>query len=301
MATATQPLLETMAETKEEQVVRFDIHQRLQHIAMFISFTMLALTGLPQKFNTWAISQWWVSLLGGIESVRSLHHFFAWVMLGDALYHALYLFVNTIIRKRPLPLSMIPSLKDFQGLYQEVRHFVGLSHEEPKYDRFNWREKFDYWAVFWGIPILGISGLILMFPVQATRILPGAAIPMALVAHSDEAFLAVAWIFGVHLFFTHLTPGVFPLNKSIFTGRISKSKLIKEHPLEWERLRAALVSPKAEVAPASLSSFQEAVELLASPATDGVKLSYPHQYAIELPESLGCLSQTPAESTPEIS
>ncbi len=222
-----------------ESLVRFDIHQRIQHILMLTSFTMLAITGLPQKFNTWSLSQWWVNLLGGIDMVRDLHHFFAFVMLGDGVYHGLYLFVRSVILKHPFPISMIPTPKDFQDAIQDFRHFVGLSREEPKFDRFNWREKFDYWAVFWGVPVLGASGLILMFPEQASRILPGIAIPVALIAHSDEAFLAVAWIFGVHLFFVHLPPNVFPLNKSIFTGRISKARLQKEHPLEWEKIQAS--------------------------------------------------------------
>ena len=262
MAGSTLSITGVMVKAKEEEIVRFTIHQRIQHILMILSFTMLALTGLPQKFNTWGVSEWWVNLLGGIEMVRNLHRFFAIIMLVDAVYHIGYLFTDMVVKKHPVPLSMIPSLKDFQGLYREIRYFVGLSHKEPQYDRFNWREKFDYWAVFWGIPILGISGLILMFPVQVTRFLPGTAIPMALIAHSDEAFLAVAWIFGSHLFFTHLSPGVFPLNKSIFTGRIPIARLQEEHPLEWARIQATMVAAKAAAVSVISEPYRENVAVL---------------------------------------
>lgn len=259
MAIHTLSITEVMVKTKEEEIVRFSIHQRIQHILMIVSFTTLALTGLPQKFNTWGISEWWVSFLGGIEVVRNLHRFFAFVLIGDAVYHIAYIFTDMAVKKHPLPVSMIPSLKDFQGLYQEIRFFVGLSHKEPQYDRFNWREKFDYWAVFWGTPILGVSGLILMFPVEVTRFLPGTVVPMALIAHSDEAFLAVAWIFGSHLFFTHLSPGVFPLNKSIFTGRIPVTRVKEEHPIEWQRLQATLSV-----------AMPEAAGIIAEPAPENV-------------------------------
>ncbi len=257
MATRTVSITSVMVESKVEEIVRFTIHQRIQHILMIVSFTMLAFTGLPQKFNTWGVSEWWVNFLGGIEMVRNLHRFFAVVLLADAVYHIVYIFGGMAIRKQPLPLSMIPSLKDFQGMYQEIRYFVGLSREEPQYDRFNWREKFDYWAVFWGTPILGISGLILMYPVQVTHFLPGQAVPMAMIAHSDEAFLAVAWIFGSHLFFTHLSPGVFPLNKSIFTGRIPVTRLQEEHPLEWKRIQAALAVAQPEAVSVAVEAVPE--------------------------------------------
>jgi formate dehydrogenase subunit gamma len=114
-----------------------------------------------------------------------------------------------------------------------------LTNERPKFDRFSYREKFDYWAVGWGIVIMIGGGLILMFPVGAAKILPGWAIPFALVAHSDEAILAVGWILVVHMYFAHLSPLVFPMNKSIFTGRVPITRYREEYPLEYVQLMAA--------------------------------------------------------------
>lgn len=226
----------TQGVANEGEVVRFDTHQRIQHILMMVSFIILALTGLPLKFNNLDISQWWISLLGGIDTTRWLHRLAAWVMVIDAVYHLGYVFFSTFIRKKPFPFWMIPSLKDVLDFVQDVRYYTGLRPERSKFGRFTYQEKFDYWAVFWGVPIMAVSGLILMYPVLATRFLPGQVVPIALVAHSDEAILAAGWIFIVHIFFVHLVPAVFPLNRSIFTGRVPKKRYQEEHPLDYQRM-----------------------------------------------------------------
>ncbi len=228
--------LEVVAE-KNRQIKRFELQQILQHATLMVSFTLLVITGLPMKFNTWAISEWWVSLWGGISNVRNVHHAAAYVMVALCIYHLGYIFSSTVIAKKPFPSAMIPSYKDFVNLYNEILYFFGLKHQVPQFDRFNWREKFDYWAIFWGIPVMAGSGFILLFPVLATRFLPGWVVPVALTAHSHEAVLALGWIFLVHVFFNHFSPGVFPLNKSIFTGKVPEERYKREHPLEWERIK----------------------------------------------------------------
>jgi cytochrome b subunit of formate dehydrogenase len=157
-------------------------------------------------------------------------------MVFVCLYHLLYIAYSTLILKRPFPKKMIPNRQDFSKFVQELGYFLGLTKEKPKYDRFNWREKFDYWAIFWGMPIMAGSGFIMMYPVLVTKFLPGWVIPVALVAHSDEAMLALIWIFLVHIFFNHFSPGVFPINTSMFTGKVPKGRYRREHPLEYERL-----------------------------------------------------------------
>jgi cytochrome b subunit of formate dehydrogenase len=136
---------------------------------------------------------------------------------------------------------MVPSVQDFVIFFHEFGYFIGLTKEKPQYDRFSWREKFDYWAIFWGMPVMAGSGFILMYPVVVTKFLPGWVVPAALVAHSDEAMLALTWIFLVHIFFSHFTPGVFPINTSIFTGKVTGERYRHEHPLEYERLMGPAV------------------------------------------------------------
>ncbi len=234
MASVTKTIpIERIAQGK---ITRFDIHQIIQHAGLMVSFIILVATGLPLKFHESAVSQWWIGVWGGIEATRSAHHFAAWVMVLVCLYHLVYLFHIIVILKRPFPIRMIPSRQDYIAYYQEIKYFLGISKERPKYDRFNWREKFDYWAIFWGMPIMAGSGFILMYPVLVTKYLPGWFVPAALVAHSDEAMLALIWIFLVHIFFNHFTPGIFPLNTSIFTGKVPKERYRRDHPLEYERV-----------------------------------------------------------------
>ncbi|MBI2953925.1 MAG: hypothetical protein HYY30_06395 [Chloroflexi bacterium] len=221
-----------------DNVVRFDIHQRIQHVLMFTSFLTLAFTGLPQKTHAFGPSQWIIATLGGLEMTQTIHRTAAFVMLFDCLYHAIYIVLGVLFFKKLAPLQIIPNLKDFKDAIQQFGYFLGLNDKPPKFDRFSYLEKFDYWAVFWGIAVIGGSGLILMFPVWATKFLPGQIIPVALVAHSDEAVLAIGWIFVVHFFYAHFVPRIFPFNTSIFTGRVARHRYEEEHTLDWARMMA---------------------------------------------------------------
>lgn len=244
MAVTTETI--SSARALEEKITRFDIHQILQHIGLMVSFILLVVTGLPLKFHNLAISQWWVEVWGGIEITRSTHQFAAWMIIIVCLYHVTYILYSTLILKRPFPVKMIPNLLDFRNLFRELGYFLGLVKQRPKFDRFHWREKFDYWAIFWGMPVMVGSGFILMYPVFVTKFLPGWIVPAALVAHSDEAMLALIWIFLVHIFFSHFSPGVFPINTSIFTGKVPKERYRREHPLELEYEKLPEVVNKEE-------------------------------------------------------
>ncbi|MBI2831568.1 MAG: cytochrome b/b6 domain-containing protein [Chloroflexi bacterium] len=233
---STEATTASLAKPVEEKIKRFDIHQIIQHAWMMVSFILLVVTGFPLKFSEWAFSQWWVGVWGGIDAVRSVHHVSAYAIVIVCIYHLLYLGYNSLILRRPIGVKMIPSIDDFSKLLQEVSYFMGISKERPEYDRFSWKEKFDYWAIFWGMPVMGGSGFILMYPVFASKVLPGWMIPAAMIAHSDEAMLALSWIFLVHIFFNHFSPGIFPINTSIFTGKVATERYAREHPLEYRSL-----------------------------------------------------------------
>jgi cytochrome b subunit of formate dehydrogenase len=231
----------------EAQVIRFDIHQRIQHFLMMSSFIVLALTGLPQKFSGLAVSEWWVTALGGLETVRDIHHIAGIVMLADGAYHLAYLGFRIGVQGRTGCLRMLPNPGDARDAFQMMLYFLRLRTEKPRFDRFSYLEKFDYWAVFWGITIIGGSGIMLMFPVLVSSVLPGEALTVSHTLHSDEAILAIGWIAVVHMFNVHLAPWVFPFNPAIFTGKMSASHYAEDHPLEWTRLQ----STAGEARPAS--------------------------------------------------
>jgi len=232
--------------TQTETITRFDIHQRIQHIFLALSFIDLVLTGLPLKFSNAGISQWWVALWGGIEATRLAHRVGAWVIVMVSLYHIAYLIYTVAVQRKPFPVKMLPSLKDIQDFFHDFAYAFGIRKEKPLYDRYDWRQKFDYWAIFWGMPVMAGSGFVLMFPVFMTKFLPGWIVPAALVAHSDEAMLALTWIFVVHIFFSHFAPGSFPANTSIFTGKVSRQKYRKEHPIEYARITGEKLTVKDE-------------------------------------------------------
>jgi formate dehydrogenase subunit gamma len=237
MATVTETI--TGVKTEVKMITRFDIHQRLQHLGLMVSFVMLVITGLPMKFFGLGASQWWAGVWGGVENLRASHHFFAYLMAAVCLYHVLWLLYQGLVLKKPVHRKMIPSRYDWTTLVQEIKYFVGISKVRPKFDRYAWREKFDYWALAWGLPVMGISGFILMYPVLVTKALPGWAVPIAYIAHSEEAMLALLWIFVVHIFFAHFSPATFPMNKGIFTGKMTEAQYRHEHELEYEAMMRA--------------------------------------------------------------
>ena len=222
--------------TKDGKIRRFDVHQIIQHAGLMTSFILLVFTGLPLKFFEFGASQWWAALWGGIDVLRTTHHVAAWMMGVVALYHVVYLIYTVAVLKRPFPIRIIPTQTDVIQLFQELTYYLGIRKTRPLVDRFNWKEKFDYWAIFWGIPVMFGSGFILMFPVLVTKVLPGWIVPAALVAHSHEAMLALIWIVMIHIFFSHFTPSTFPMNTVIFTGKMTREKYKEEHPLEYERI-----------------------------------------------------------------
>ncbi len=215
-----------------EEIFRFDMNQRIQNFVLRASFLVLATTGLPQKFPDWGASQWLIGVWGGLDAARTIHRFAGLVMIVDSLYHLAYILYSTAALKKPIPIWMIPTPKDIVDFFQDLQCWFGLSSQKPSFGRFSYREKFDYWAIFWGVPVMALSGLVLMFPVLVSKVLPGDALSVAMVAHSDEAALAMLWIFVVHFFFVHLNPRFFPLNRVIFSGRMSREAYAEEHALE---------------------------------------------------------------------
>ena len=136
------------------------------------------------------------------------------------------------------PTSMVPQPRDLTEMLQHVRWFLGYG-QRPVFDRYTYWEKFDYWGVFWGMAIIGGSGLMLWFPEVFARVLPGWVFNIALLVHGEEALLAVGFIFTIHFFNSHLRPEKFPMDMVIFTGRVTERELREERPAEYARLASA--------------------------------------------------------------
>ncbi len=222
-------------------VLRFQRYDRLLHGLLMASFLTLALTGMPLLFPTAPWAGKLADLFGGYRVTGVLHRIAAVTLMLVFGTHLARLAHRLLVRKDYGmlwgPRSLVPQPIDLIQLAQHVRWFVGLGRR-PRFDRYSYWEKFDYWAVFWGMAIIGSSGLLLWFPGFFARFLPGWIFNIALVVHGEEALMAMVFIFTVHFFNGHLRPDKFPMDLVIFTGRVSVDELQHERPAEYERLAA---------------------------------------------------------------
>jgi len=220
-------------------VLRFDRVDRTLHGFLMLSFLGLAFTGMPVLFSTTPWAGRVARLLGGYTVIHRMHRVFATIMIVVFIVHVGRLLRRVVARKDYSvfwgPASMVPQPKDLADMVQHVRWFVGLG-PRPAFDRYTYWEKFDYWAVFWGMAIIGGSGLLLWFPVAFARVMPGWAFNIALLVHGEEALLAVGFIFTIHFFNSHLRPEKFPMDMVIFTGRVPEHEWRDERPAEYARL-----------------------------------------------------------------
>lgn len=223
-----------------EMYVRFNKKQRLEHLLLMIGFTALCVTGLPQKFAENDVAAWLVVTFGGIEATRVIHRFFAALFVLSSFYHVAYVALGLVAgTQKP---HMIPGLRDVLDAIQMLRYCLGFSNKKPLNDRYDYRQKFEYWGVVLGAVIMILTGIILWFPALITQVLPGELVPAAKEMHGGEALLAFLVIVVWHLYGTHLSPVNFPADVSIFTGKVSLEKMIEEHPLEYARSLGVPVS-----------------------------------------------------------
>jgi cytochrome b subunit of formate dehydrogenase len=233
---------------------RFRPIDRFIHVLVFSSFLTLVATGMPLRYHTAGWAHWFFRLIGGAAVAASVHRFAAVITLTYFALHLGSLFVlarkkrgqyvderGKFSTRRFLKLafgpdSPFPRWQDFKDVWNHVRWFVGLG-PKPKFDRFTYWEKFDYMAVFWGVAMIGASGLILWFPTVVTHVLPGWVINVAHVIHGDEALLAAGFIFVFHFFNSHFRPDKFPYDPVMFSGRVTEEELRHERPAQYERMR----------------------------------------------------------------
>jgi cytochrome b subunit of formate dehydrogenase len=229
------------AEGGQKLYRRFTSFQRALHLTMLLSFFTLAITGMVLKFSyaTWAqvISR----LLGGQPAMAVMHRVAAIVLIIVFVVHVL----DVRRKKRESgrtwkemltgPDTILFAKRDLTDLVASIRWFFGIG-PRPSYGRYTYWEKFDYFAVFWGVMVIGSTGFVLWFPELLTRVLPGWSINVATIVHSDEALLAVGFIFTIHFFNTHFRPDKFPMDPVIFTGRMTLEELKHDKPDEYEQL-----------------------------------------------------------------
>ena len=219
---------------------RFGPIERVMHVFLMLTFIGCALTGVPLLFADHAWASGLVKLMGGFRGAALIHRICAAIMTVVFVGHVIRVFVRAFMAEDWLayfwgPYSLVPNLKDGQDIVGMFKWFFGKG-PRPQFDRYTYWEKFDYWAVFWGMFIIGGSGFMLWFPMFFAEVLPGWVFNVAMIVHGEEALLAVGFIFTIHFFNGHLRPEKFPMDLVIFTGRLPEHELKDERPVEYARL-----------------------------------------------------------------
>lgn len=220
---------------KTKRYLRFDVAQRIEHLVLIISFTLLALTGLPQKYSLSPISQALITGMGGIETVRVIHRIAAIVFVLEAIYHLVVVGYKIFVLRRSA--SMVPGIKDGKDMVEWFLYNLGLRKQHPKMPRYNFTEKMEYWAMLWGLILMALTGFMLWNPLLVARLLPGQFIPAAKAAHGAEAVLAVLAIILWHFYNVHLKRW----NWSMIKGSLSHEEMEEEHGHELEQIEKGLV------------------------------------------------------------
>ena len=242
----------TRRQPAADRVTRFGPWAIFQHAAVILLFTALLVTGLPQKWPQSDLSQGVVDALGGIFATRWMHRVAGILFTAMTVAHVVVAVVQVATR-RAKP-TMLLSRQDFRDTLHNLRFYLGRADEPPRFGRYDYRQKYEYWGLIFGSAIMVITGFVLYLPILTSRFLPAELIPAAKAMHSNEAMLAFLIVLVWHLYGAHLNPEVFPGDTSIFTGKISRQRLAHEHPLEYEELfgepARAAASPVPPAAPA---------------------------------------------------
>lgn len=213
-----------------EQYKRFESSQRMEHIILLVTFTGLAITGLPQKYAAQEWAKTMIQLLGGIESVRIIHRFLATLLLAEAIYHGGVISYKLYVLGRRA--TMIPGPRDLFDVLNWIGFNLGFRKEHPHLPRYNFGEKAEYLAVVWGTILMAITGFMMWNPIATTTVISGTVVPAARAAHGAEALLAVLAIIVWHMYNVHLKR----FNRSMFTGKLSKAAMEEEHAEELDQI-----------------------------------------------------------------
>ncbi len=230
----------------EKLFYRFSVNQRIQHIILAVTVVLLVLTGMPLRFHDAEWAPYLYALFGGIKYAPLVHRVTGATLVILFIYHLFYLGYH-ILKEDLIPMKrrgeltvknvfmlfltqpLVPNLKDLKDVIDLAKYLLFMTTERPQGAKWTWKEKFDYWAPFWGMLIIGSSGMILWNETLSARLLTGEAINYALIAHSDEALLAALFLFIWHWYNVHFSTSVFPMGYAFISGYLTEELMIEEH------------------------------------------------------------------------
>ena len=221
------------------RIRRFTVAQRLWHFGLILLFMTMSVTGFVWMFVETEPGKWLAGLFGGYQNALWIHRISGLIFLAGFAAHILYLLACVDWKRFPRsligPETIVFQWVDVKGFFRHLLWIFGLARR-PRFDKWNWWEKFDYWAVWWGLIIVGLTGLILYDPVLSSDYMPGWLVNVALWIHRIEAVLAMGHIFTVHFFVEHFRPASFPFGAAMFDGTLTMEDAREEHAAWVERL-----------------------------------------------------------------
>ncbi|MFA5405676.1 MAG: cytochrome b/b6 domain-containing protein [Ignavibacteria bacterium] len=225
-----------MENKHEQKYLRMTLNERIQHFLLLSSFIILVITGFALKYPEAVWVMWVRNLFGdyAFEIRGIIHRIAAVIMITDSFYHILY--VSFTKRGRKLIIDLWFYKKDLTDLIGTFKYYLGKSESKPKYGRFSYIEKSEYWALVWGNVVMGATGIMLWFENTFLPVISSLGMEIATAIHFYEAILASLAIVAWHFYFVIYNPEVYPLNKAFITGYLTREEMEHEHPLELEEM-----------------------------------------------------------------
>jgi formate dehydrogenase gamma subunit len=216
--------------------LRMSTSERIQHFLLFTSFITLILTGFGLKFPEAFWVRWIVAVIGdnAFEARGIVHRIASLVMIAASLYHVYYVLFTE--RGKQLIRDFLPVKRDLTDFRDSMLYLIGMHEKKPRYGRFGYMEKMEYWAVVWGTVVMGATGFILWFENTFLKIVGTTGMDISTTIHYYEAILASLAILVWHFYFIFLNPDVYPMNKAWLKGYLTREQMKHEHPLELEQL-----------------------------------------------------------------
>ncbi len=227
----------------EPQIVRFKNPFKLWHYLVMIAFTLAAIVGIMQAFPSWGPGRSLLTSIG-LDTWRSLHHYFCYVVDATLVYFIGYFAYKFIIKKERMR-AMFPTFKDITDAIDMNLYILGLKKHEPEYGRYTFGQKIDFFLIIVGIPTLSVTGLAMHYTSISEPVITGLGIALVTVLHRSVAFFLAWFIVSVHLYYAHLAPGFFPVNTVILTGKMPISRYKALYPLDADRYLIAEQQAKA--------------------------------------------------------
>jgi|WetSurMetagenome_2_1015567.scaffolds.fasta_scaffold51372_2 cytochrome b subunit of formate dehydrogenase len=229
-------MMDKMKNKHEQKFLRMTLNERIQHFLLLSSFIILVITGFALKYPEAVWVMWTRKIFGdyAFELRGIIHRVAAVIMIADSFYHILY--VSFSKRGRKLIVDLWFYKKDLTDLIGTFKYYFGKAESKPKYGRFSYIEKSEYWALVWGNIVMGATGIALWFENTFLPVISSLGMEIATAIHFYEAILASLAIVAWHFYFVIYNPDVYPINKAFITGYLTKEEMEHEHPLELEEM-----------------------------------------------------------------